>query len=113
LLAKGTLLADWSQHWALWCDEDAAEKAASATGARAAAAPAAPPARDAQGLTASDRGFLEKWQAKIAAGQHPDQLEDLLTRVLTAEGKAELGRRKATLRVRPCAGHPPATSIKV
>jgi DNA-binding transcriptional ArsR family regulator len=93
-LAKGTRLADWSQRWALWCDEDAAEKAASATGARAAAAPAAARARDAQGLTASDRGFLAKWQAKIAAGEHPGQLEDLLTRVLTAEGQAELCRRK-------------------
>jgi hypothetical protein len=95
-LASGKRQVDWAQRWELWCDEDADEKGAAAASTPAAAAPAASAARDEQGLTAGDRGWLAKWQAKVAAGEHPGQLEELLAKTLTAEGKAELQRRKAT-----------------
>ncbi|MBC9208917.1 helix-turn-helix domain-containing protein [Roseomonas aerophila] len=102
-LASGKRLADWSQRWELWCDEDAAEKGSAApTAAPTSAGPSIE--RDERGLTSSDRGWLAKWQAKIDAEEHPGQLEDMLGRMLSQEGKAELVRLKAALSQTPAKG---------
>ena len=97
--ASGKCLADWAQRWALWCDEDAgARRTTAASAAPHAGLPVSRIERDAQGLTKSDRSFLAKWEAKMAADEHPGQLEELLGRVLSAEGRAELRRRQALTR---------------
>ncbi|QTI82155.1 hypothetical protein IAI58_22650 (plasmid) [Roseomonas marmotae] len=77
--ASGRACADWSARWELWCDEDA-QKAGLASAGAAPAGDAAPaPAEDEQ--VRRVRCWVERWQAKAAAGQSTQATESVMASV--------------------------------
>lgn len=89
-LASGKRLADWSQRWELWCDEDAAEKATLPASDNAGGAAGAP-------VGSSDarvRAFVGTWLAKRDAGESTAYSEQLMAE-RCPEALAEVRRIQA------------------